>query len=157
MLSVPIKKTLGFVDILTESCLSDERYFPRLPKREAPPKVLGRLASEIAARLRGKHKPEFTPHVDTGDYIVVINADKIVMSAEKAGKKTYYRHTGYPGGVYETTFVEMQAKHPGRALEIAVKGMLPKGPLGRQMMTKLHVYAGAEHNHQAQKPETLTF
>lgn len=91
-------------------------------------KVLGRLATEIAARLRGKHKPEFTPHVDTGDYIVVINADKIKLSAEKAGKKTYYRHTGYPGGVYETTFQEMQAKHPGRALEIAVKGMLPKEP-----------------------------
>ena len=88
---------------------------------------------------------------------IVINADKLKLSAEKAGKKTYYRHTGYPGGIYETTFKEMQAKHPGRALEIAVKGMLPKGPLGRQMMTKLHVYAGAEHDHQAQKPETLTF
>ena len=90
-------------------------------------KVLGRLAAEIALRLRGKHKPEYTPHVDTGDYIVVINADKLKLSAEKAGKKTYYRHTGYPGGIYETTFKEMQAKHPGRALEIAVKGMLPKG------------------------------
>ena len=118
-------------------------------------KVLGRLASEIAARLRGKHKPEFTPHVDTGDYIVVINADKIVMSAEKAGKKTYYRHTGYPGGVYETTFVEMQAKHPGRALEIAGKGMLPKGPLGYAMIKKLHIYAGNEHPHSAQQPKVL--
>ena len=124
---------------------------------DASEKVLGRLASEIALRLRGKHKPEFTPHVDTGDFIVVINADKLVLSAEKATKKTYYRHTGYPGGIYETTFRDMQAKHPGRALEIAVKGMLPKGPLGRQMYTKLHVYAGPEHNHEAQKPEVLTF
>lgn len=95
---------------------------------DASDKVLGRLASEIALRLRGKHKPEFTPHVDTGDFIVVINADKLVLSAEKAGKKTYYRHTGYPGGIIETTFAQMQEKHPGRALEIAVKGMLPKGP-----------------------------
>ena len=93
---------------------------------DASEKVLGRLAAEIALRLRGKHKPEYTPHVDTGDFIVVVNADKLVLSAEKAGKKTYYRHTGYPGGIYETTFQEMQAKHPGRALEIAVKGMLPK-------------------------------
>ena len=99
-------------------------------------KVLGRLAAEIALRLRGKHKPEYTPHVDTGDYIVVINADKLKLSAEKAGKKTYYRHTGYPGGIYETTFKEMQAKHPGRALEIAVKGMLPKGRLGYAMIKK---------------------
>ena len=122
---------------------------------DASDKVLGRLASEIALRLRGKHKPEFTPHVDTGDYIVVINADKLKLSAEKDGKKMYYRHTGYPGGIYETTFREMQNKHPGRALEIAVKGMLPKGPLGRSMITKLHVYAGPEHEQAAQKPEVL--
>ena len=117
--------------------------------------VLGRLSAEIAKILRGKHKPEFTPHVDTGDYIVVINADKIKLSAEKAGKKTYYRHTGYPGGVYETTFQEMQAKHPGRALEIAVKGMLPKGPLGYAMIKKLKIYAGTEHPHTAQQPKVL--
>ena len=107
-------------------------------------KVLGRLAAEIALRLRGKHKPEYTPHVDTGDYIVVINADKLKLSAE--------RHTGYPGGVYSTTFAEMQAKHPGRALEIAVKGMLPKGRLGYAMIKKLKIYAGAEHPHTAQQP-----
>ena len=122
---------------------------------DASDKVLGRLASEIALRLRGKHKPEFTPHVDTGDFIVVINADKLVLSAEKAGKKTYYRHTGYPGGIIETTFAQMQEKHPGRALEIAVKGMLPKGPLGYAMIKKLKIYAGAEHPHTAQQPKVL--
>ena len=119
-------------------------------------KVLGRLAAEIALRLRGKHKPEYTPHVDTGDYIVVINADKLKLSAEKAGKKTYYRHTGYPGGIYETTFKEMQAKHPGRALEIAVKGMLPKNTIGRTAMTRLKLFKGPEHIHAAQKPEAWT-
>ena len=122
---------------------------------DAQDQVLGRLATQIAHRLRGKHKPEFTPHVDTGDFIVVINADKLKLSAEKAGKKTYYRHTGYPGGIYETTFKEMQAKHPGRALEIAVKGMLPKGPLGYAMIKKLKIYAGAEHPHSAQQPQVL--
>ncbi len=122
---------------------------------DATDKVLGRLAAEIALRLRGKHKPEYTPHVDTGDYIVVIHADKLRLSGEKAGKKTYYRHTGYPGGIYETTFAQMQAKHPGRALEIAVKGMLPKGPLGYAMIKKLKIYAGAEHPHSAQSPKTL--
>ena len=122
---------------------------------DADNQVLGRLAAQIAHRLRGKHKPEYTPHVDTGDYIVVINADKLKLSAEKAGKKTYYRHTGYPGGIYETTFKEMQAKHPGRALEIAVKGMLPKGRLGYAMIKKLKIYAGAEHPHTAQQPKVL--
>ena len=122
---------------------------------DAAGKPLGRVAAQAAVLLRGKHKPEFTPHVDTGDYIVVINADKIKLSAEKAGKKTYYRHTGYPGGVYETTFQEMQAKHPGRALEIAVKGMLPKGPLGYAMIKKLKIYAGTEHPHTAQQPKVL--
>ena len=122
---------------------------------DAAGKPLGRVAVQAATLLRGKHKPEFTPHVDTGDYIVVINADKIKLSAEKAGKKTYYRHTGYPGGVYETTFQEMQAKHPGRALEIAVKGMLPKGPLGYAMIKKLKIYAGTEHPHTAQQPKVL--
>ena len=109
---------------------------------DATNEVLGRLASQIAKILRGKHKPEYTPHVDTGDYIVVINADKLKLSAEKAGKKTYYRHTGYPGGIYETTFKEMQAKHPGRALEIAVKGMLPKNTIGRTAMTRLKLFKG---------------
>ena len=118
-------------------------------------KVLGRLAAEIALRLRGKHKPEYTPHVDTGDYIVVINADKLKLSAEKAGKKTYYRHTGYPGGIYETTFKEMQAKHPGRALEIAVKGMLPKNSIGAKSLTRLKLYTGSEHDNAAQKPIVL--
>ena len=122
---------------------------------DAAGQTLGRLATEIATRLRGKHKPEFTPHVDTGDFIVVINADKLKLSAEKDTKKTYYRHTGYPGGIYETTFREMQDKHPGRALEIAVKGMLPKGPLGYAMIKKLKIYAGAEHPHSAQQPKVL--
>ena len=122
---------------------------------DAEDQILGRLAAQIAHRLRGKHKPEFTPHVDTGDFIVVINADKLKLSAEKDTKKTYYRHTGYPGGIYETTFREMQDKHPGRALEIAVKGMLPKGPLGYAMIKKLKIYAGAEHPHSAQQPKVL--
>lgn len=122
---------------------------------DASEKIVGRLATEIALRLRGKHKAEFTPHVDTGDFIVVINADKLALSAGKDAKKTYYRHTGYPGGIYETTFKEMQAKHPGRALEIAVKGMLPKGPLGYAMIKKLKIYAGSEHPHTAQQPKVL--
>ena len=122
---------------------------------DAAGKPLGKTAAAAAVLLRGKHKPEYTPHVDTGDYIVVINADKLKLSAEKAGKKTYYRHTGYPGGIYETTFKEMQAKHPGRALEIAVKGMLPKGRLGYAMIKKLKIYAGAEHPHTAQQPKVL--
>ena len=123
---------------------------------DASDKVLGRLASEIALRLRGKHKPEFTPHVDTGDFIVVVNADKLVLSAEKGvEEKDVLPPHGLPGGIYETTFQEMQAKHPGRALEIAVKGMLPKGPLGYAMIKKLKIYAGAEHPHTAQQPKVL--
>ncbi len=122
---------------------------------DATGKVVGRLAAEIARRLRGKHKPEYTPHVDTGDYIIVINADKLVMTANKVEGKKYYRHTGYPGGIYETTFRAMQEKHPGRPLEIAVKGMLPKGPLGYAMYKKLYVYAGSEHPHSAQQPKQL--
>ena len=122
---------------------------------DATDKIVGHLAAEIAARLRGKHKPEYTPHVDTGDYIVVINASKMKLSGSKATKKTYYRHTGYPGGIVETTFAKMQERHPGRALEIAVKGMLPKGPLGYQMIKKLKIYAGEEHPHTAQQPKTL--
>ena len=122
---------------------------------DASDKVLGRLASQIALRLRGKHKPIYTPHVDTGDYIVVLNAAKLRVTGDKAENKKYYRHTGYPGGIRETTFGKMQQRFPTRALEIAVKGMLPKGPLGYAMFKKLKVYAGAEHPHAAQQPKTL--
>ena len=122
---------------------------------DADNKVLGRLASEIARRLRGKHKPEFTPHVDTGDYIVVVNASKMVVTGNKGLDKKYYRHSGYPGGIYETNFDKMQERFPGRALEKAVKGMLPKGPLGYAMIKKMKIYAGAEHPHEAQQPQPL--
>lgn len=122
---------------------------------DAKGKVLGRVASEVARRLRGKHKPEYTPHVDTGDYIIVINAADIVVTGNKARGKVYYRHTGYPGGIRETTFEQMQQRFPGRALQKAVKGMLPKGPLGYAMARKLKVYAGDEHPHSAQQPQVL--
>ena len=122
---------------------------------DASDKVLGRLAAELAHRLRGKHKPEFTPHVDTGDYIVVVNAARLRVTGNKATDKKYYRHTGYPGGIRETNFEKMQAKHPGRVLEKAVKGMLPKGPLGYAMIKKLKVYADATHPHTAQQPKAL--
>ena len=122
---------------------------------DADNKVLGRLASEIARRLRGKHKPEFTPHVDTGDYIVVVNASKMVVTGNKGLDKKYYRHSGYPGGIYETNFDKMQERFPGRALEKAVKGMLPKGPLGYAMIKKMKIYAGADHPHEAQQPQPL--
>ena len=122
---------------------------------DATDKVLGRVASEVALRLRGKHKPEFTPHVDTGDFIVVVNAGKLRVTGTKALNKTYYRHTGYPGGIYETNFTKMQSRFPGRALEKAVKGMLPKGPLGYVMIKKLKVYADATHPHAAQQPQVL--
>lgn len=122
---------------------------------DATDKIVGRLAAEIAARLRGKHKPEYTPHVDTGDYIVVINASKMKMSGNKATDKRYFRHTGYPGGIIETTFGNMQDRFPGCALEIAVKGMLPKGPLGYQMIKKLKIYADEQHPHTAQQPKNL--
>lgn len=122
---------------------------------DAQDKILGRLAAEIARRLRGKHKPEYTPHVDTGDYIIVINADKLRVTGQKQTDKKYYRHSGYPGGIYERTFTEMQNQFPGRALEKAVKGMLPKGPLGYAMIKKLKVYATAEHAHAAQQPKVL--
>jgi len=118
-------------------------------------KVLGRVAAAIATRLRGKHKPEFTPHVDTGDYIVVVNADKLRVTGNKAKDKLYHRHTTYPGGIRTTTFEKMQASHPGRVLEKAVKGMLPKGPLGYAMLRKMKVYAGTEHPHTAQQPKPL--
>lgn len=118
-------------------------------------KVLGRLAAEIAARLRGKHKPEFTPHVDTGDFIVVVNAARIRVTGAKPTDKKYFRHSGYPGGITETTFEKMQSRFPGRALEKAVRGMLPKGPLGYAMIKKLKVYAEATHPHTAQQPKAL--
>ena len=122
---------------------------------DAKGKVLGRVASEVARRLRGKHKPEYTPHVDTGDYIVVINAEKVQVTGNKAKAKTYYRHTGYPGGLRSMTFDKMLDHAPERIIESAVKGMLPKGPLGRAMYSKLKVYAGAEHPHAAQQPLEL--
>lgn len=122
---------------------------------DASGKVLGRLAADIARRLRGKHKPEFTPHVDMSDFIVVVNAGKLRITGDKAGQKTYYRHSTYPGGVYATTFAKMQGRFPTRALEIAVKGMLPKGPLGYAMLKKLKVYAGSDHPHAAQQPKAL--
>lgn len=122
---------------------------------DATDKVLGRLASGIAHRLRGKHKPEYTPHADTGDYIVVINAEKIALTGRKAQTKKYYRHTGYPGGIRETSFREMNESHPERVIELAVRGMLPKNKLGRAMFAKLKVYAGNEHRHHAQQPQPL--
>jgi large subunit ribosomal protein L13 len=122
---------------------------------DASGKVLGRLASEIARRLRGKHKPEFTPHVDTGDYIVVLNVDKLRVTGRKAQNKIYHRHTGYPGGIYSTNFTKLQARHPDRVLRLAVKGMLPKGPLGYAMIKKMKMYTGADHPHTAQQPKPL--
>lgn len=119
--------------------------------------TLGRLASNVASVLRGKNKPVFTPHVDTGDYVIIVNADKVKVTGKKLDQKIYYNHSDYVGGMKETTLREMMAKKPEKVVELAVKGMLPKGPLGRQMQTKLHVYAGAEHPHAAQKPEVLTF
>lgn len=122
---------------------------------DATDKTLGRLATEIARRLRGKHKAEYTPHVDTGDYIVVVNAEKVVVTGNKTTDKMYYSHTGFPGGLKEISFDKLQAKKPEMIIESAVKGMLPRGPLGRAMFRKLKVYAGAEHNHAAQQPQTL--
>ena len=122
---------------------------------DATDKILGRVASEVARRLRGKHKPEFTPHVDTGDYIIIVNAGKLRVTGAKSTDKIYYRHTGYPGGIYATKFRDMQEKFPGRALEKAVKGMLPKGPLGYAMIKKLKVYAEGIHPHSAQQPKSL--
>ena len=124
---------------------------------DAEGQTLGRLAAEVAKVLRGKNKPEFTPHIDTGDNVIVINAEKIKVTGKKLDQKIYYNHSDYVGGMKETTLREMMAKKPEQVIELAVKGMLPKGPLGRTMIKKLHVYAGAEHAHQAQKPEVLTF
>jgi large subunit ribosomal protein L13 len=122
---------------------------------DAADKTLGRLATEIATRLRGKHKPEYTPHVDTGDYIVVVNAEKVVVTGAKTTDKMYYSHSGFPGGIKSISFDKLQAKKPEMIIESAVKGMLPRGPLGRAMFRKLKVYAGPEHNHSAQQPQTL--
>ena len=119
--------------------------------------TLGRLASEVAKVLRGKNKPIFTPHMDTGDYVIIVNADKIKVTGKKLEQKVYYRHSAYVGGMKETTLKEMLATKPERVIELAVKGMLPTGPLGRAMIKKLHVYAGPEHGHAAQKPEALNF
>ncbi|MCL1038602.1 50S ribosomal protein L13 [Shewanella corallii] len=122
---------------------------------DAEGKTLGRIATEIALRLRGKHKAEYTPHVDTGDYIIVINAEKVTVTGNKAKGKTYYSHSGFPGGIKQISFEKLQAHKPEMIIEKAVKGMLPKGPLGRAMFRKLKVYAGAEHNHAAQQPQVL--
>ena len=124
---------------------------------DATDMTLGRLASEVAKVLRGKNKAIFTPHIDTGDYVIVINAEKVQVTGKKLDQKVYYRHSEYVGGMKETTLREMLAKKPEKVVELAVKGMLPKGPLGNQMYTKLYVYAGPEHKHAAQKPEVLTF
>jgi large subunit ribosomal protein L13 len=122
---------------------------------DAQNKVLGRLATQIATRLRGKHKPEYTPHVDTGDYIVVVNAGKLRVSGRKETDKRYYRHTGFPGGIRETSLGKLRAEHPERVLKKAVKGMLPKGPLGYAMLKKLKIYARGDHPHTAQQPKAL--
>ena len=119
--------------------------------------TLGRLASEVAKVLRGKNKPEYTPHIDTGDYVIVVNAEKVKVTGKKLQQKIYYNHSDYVGGMRETTLAEMMAKKPEKVIELAVKGMLPKGPMGRDMIKKLHVYAGPDHANQAQKPEVLTF
>lgn len=120
---------------------------------DAADQTLGRLATEVATLLRGKHKPEYTPHVDTGDFVIVINASKVHLTGRKAEKKVYYRHSGYPGGIKSVTAGELREKNPERMIELAVKGMLPKNSLGRQQLKKLKVYAGSEHPHEAQKPE----
>lgn len=119
--------------------------------------TLGRLTSEVAKILRGKNKPEFTPHIDTGDYVVIVNAEKVKVTGKKMEQKIYYHHSDYVGGMKETTLAEMMDKKPEKVIELAVKGMLPKGPLGRSMLDKLHVYAGPDHEQAAQKPEVLTF
>jgi len=122
---------------------------------DAKDKTLGRMATEIARRLRGKHKPEYTPHVDTGDYIVVVNAEKVQVTGNKQKDKMYHRHTGYPGGLKSMSFEKMIQSHPERLIELTVKGMLPKNPLGRAMLKKLKIFAGPEHNHSAQQPKAL--
>ncbi|KAA3631390.1 MAG: 50S ribosomal protein L13 [Proteobacteria bacterium] len=122
---------------------------------DATDKVLGRLATEVARRLRGKHKPEYTPHVDTGDYIVLVNADKIRVTGNKSSDKMYYRHTGFPGGIKEISYEKQMAKNPALIIESAVRGMLPKNALGRAMFKKLKIFKGPDHSHQAQQPKSL--
>ena len=122
---------------------------------DATDKVLGRLATEVARHLRGKHKPIYTPHVDTGDYIVIINADKVRVTGNKEEGKMYHQHTGFPGGIKTVNLKTMREKYPDRIIMSAVRGMMPKGPLGRAMLTKLRIFSGAEHTHQAQQPKTL--
>ena len=124
---------------------------------DAEDKVLGRLATEVATILRGKHKPIYTPHVDTGDFVIIINADKVKLTGKKLEQKKYYYHTGYPGGLKAVPYKQMMEKNPEKAIELAVKGMMPKNRLGRQMYKKLKVYSGPEHNHEAQRPEIYEF
>ncbi len=124
---------------------------------DAKGQTLGRVASKVAPLLRGTHKPYFTPHLDTGDYVIIVNADKIHVTGKRMDQKTYYRHSGYPGGLKSLTLRELMDKYPTRALRYAIKGMLPKGPLGRRMFKKLKIYASADHPHQAQQPQMLEF
>jgi large subunit ribosomal protein L13 len=136
--------------------VTNETAEPKWYVVDAADKVLGRLATQIASYLRGKHKPEYTPHADAGDYVIVLNADKIRVTGSKAKNKIYYRHSGYPGGLKEMTFEKLHAKDPASVIELAVKGMLPKNPLGRRMLEKLKVYSGSAHPHAAQQPVTIS-
>lgn len=145
----------NLIDVMKTYTATPTDIKPEWRLVDAKGKVLGRLASEIARRLRGKHRPEYTPNMNTGDYIVVINAREVRVTGDKAARKTYYRHTGYPGGIKSATFAEMIQRRPEWVIEKAVKGMLPRGPLGRDMFRKLRVYAGAEHQHAAQQPKPL--
>lgn len=160
----PVAVRVRFIDILNQEEFPMKTYVPSASSIErkwyvvdATGMTLGRLASEVAAILRGKRKAIFTPHLDTGDYVIVVNADKIKVTGKKLAQKVYYSHSDYVGGMKSTTLKEMLAKKPERVIELAVKGMLPKGPLGRQMYKKLFVYAGPDHKHAAQKPEVITF
>jgi len=154
MLGFPLYADAGVVHMKTFSAKPHEVQHDWFVV-DATDKILGRVATEIARRLRGKHKPIFTPHVDTGDFIVVVNVEKIRVTGNKEEGKIYYRHTGYPGGIYKDTFKTLQKRAPARVLEKAVKGMLPKGPLGYAMIKKLKVYSGATHPHAAQQPKSL--
>ena len=140
--------------------INDKQYFGNVPESvciDAEGQTLGRLATEIALRLRGKHKPEYTPFLDTGDYVIVINASKVKVTGNKAHDKMYYHHTGFPGGIKSESFEKLLARKPEDVIETAVRGMLPKGPLGRAMFRKLKVYAGESHNHVAQQPQVIKF